>query len=259
MKTVLVVDDDRIVHAVLDSQLKQYGYNPIHVESGEEFIELIESDTARIDAIILDIDLGPGLSGPECAHEARKKCNTPIIFHSSHSEKEILEKTNIIDSYGYVVKGTNAIVMDVAIKNAIRLHSEMKTSKIHENLYRTLFDTSDDAILILEHDEPRRFIDCNQKFTKIFGYSKEDVLGKDSIQLGLWADLVQREKMVEILQKDNFVDNFPHNFVKKNGEIDFGYLTGRFIDICDERFCVVRITQSIRKLCEICKREALFK
>ncbi len=254
MWNVLVVDDDRIVHTILDAQLKQYGYNPLHVETGENFIDIIEKNEIKIDAIILDIDLGPGLSGPEYAFEARKICNIPIVFHSSHSEKEILEKTDIINSYGYVVKGTNAIVIDVAIKNAIKLHSEMKSSKIHEELYKSIFDISAGSITINEYENPKNIIDCNIKFLDIFEYKKEDVIGKSAQQLDLWADPNQRIIMNSILEADGFVDNFAFYFKKNSGEIDFGYLSVRSISICDKRFYVVGMTQNKSEICKKCNR-----
>lgn len=83
--------------------MEKYGYTVIHKETGEEAIDLMQ-ENKEVDLILMDIDLGEGISGTEAAKTILAKHDLPLLFLSSHTEKEIVETTEKITSYGYVVK-----------------------------------------------------------------------------------------------------------------------------------------------------------
>ena len=58
----------------------------------------------HLDLILMDIDLGKGMDGTEAAQIILHNREIPIVFLSNHTEKEIVNKTEKITSYGYVVK-----------------------------------------------------------------------------------------------------------------------------------------------------------
>ena len=61
------------------------------------------------------------MDGTEAAQEILKHLEIPILFLSSHTEKEIVEKTEAITNYGYVVKNSTFTVLDASIKMAFKL------------------------------------------------------------------------------------------------------------------------------------------
>ncbi len=52
----------------------------------------------------MDIDLGNGISGPEAGRQILSIRKIPIVFLTSHSEKEYVERVKQITRYGYVLK-----------------------------------------------------------------------------------------------------------------------------------------------------------
>jgi PAS domain S-box-containing protein len=48
-----------------------------------------------------------------------------------------------------------------------------------EELYRSLFETANDAIILMDHNS---FIDCNKKALEIFGCEKKQIIGKNPLQ-----------------------------------------------------------------------------
>jgi PAS domain S-box-containing protein len=81
----------------------------------------------------MDIDLGEGMDGTEVARAILQDHDIPVVFLSSHIEKEVVEKTEKITSYGYVVKNTGITVLDASIKMAFKLfeaHSSISRQKI---------------------------------------------------------------------------------------------------------------------------------
>lgn len=123
MKTILLVEDEALIALNKVQQFKKYGYSVVHALTGESALEAVSSE---IDIILMDINLGNGIDGTEAAKEILKKYDIPILFVSSHTEKEIVEKTEKITSYGYVVKSSDITVLDASIKMALRLHASEK-------------------------------------------------------------------------------------------------------------------------------------
>ncbi len=121
-KNILLVEDEDITAIITKKNLKSYGYSVLHVNSGEKAIEMIVGDSCPdIDIILMDINLGSGLTGPQTAQIILKNCDIPLIFLSSHLEKDIVEATEKITSYGYVMKNSGITVLDISIKMAFRL------------------------------------------------------------------------------------------------------------------------------------------
>lgn len=50
----------------------------------------------------MDIDLGAGIDGTEAAKTILESRDIPIIFLTSHSEKEYVDRVKKITGYGYV-------------------------------------------------------------------------------------------------------------------------------------------------------------
>nr|WP_208652356.1 hypothetical protein [Leptospira kemamanensis] len=72
------------------------------------------------------------IEGTEAAKIILEKTDIPLIFLSSHTEKEIVTKTEGITSYGYVVKSSTITVLDASIKMALKLFMEIIRYKDHE-------------------------------------------------------------------------------------------------------------------------------
>lgn len=119
--TILIVEDEALIAASEEMQLKQYGYGVVTANCGEEAIATVNS-LPDIDIILMDIDLGKGMDGTVAAREIQKHHDIPIMFLSSHTEKEIIDKTEQITSYGYLVKSAGITVLDASIKMALRLY-----------------------------------------------------------------------------------------------------------------------------------------
>jgi len=122
-KTILLVEDEAIIAISEKSVLEKYGYSIIIANSGEKAIELLNINNS-IDLILMDIDLGSGIDGTETADIILKEHDIPVLFLSSHAEPAIVEKTEKITSYGYVVKSTSITVLDASIKMAFKLFDE---------------------------------------------------------------------------------------------------------------------------------------
>jgi PAS domain S-box-containing protein len=78
-------------------------------------------------------------------------------------------------------------------------------------------------------------LDVNEAFCKVTGYSREDALGKRAGRdLNIWVHQEDRNKIISILEKQGFVDEYRAEFRRKNGEIGIGLLSAVNVTIGGE-------------------------
>ncbi len=137
-RTILLVEDEAIIALDEKKVLQGYGYSVLTASTGEAAVELCSRDKG-IDLILMDIDLGRGMDGTEAAQAILGLRDLPVVFLSSHSEPEIVEKTEKITSYGYILKNSGVTVLDASIKMAFKLfEANQRTRKAMNKLEATL-------------------------------------------------------------------------------------------------------------------------
>lgn len=67
--------------------------------------------------------------------------------------------------------------------------------------------------------EDGRYIEVNDAFSKITGYTREEVLGRTSLELGIWVDPDKRDAMIQILKQKGSISDLEVTFRTKMGEI----------------------------------------
>jgi PAS domain S-box-containing protein len=102
-----------------------------------------------------------------------------------------------------------------------------------EERFRVSFQTSRDSITISRLKDGT-YLDVNEGFVRLFGYSREEVLGKSSLSMGLWADPSARARLVEGIRREGFVDNLETGFFAKGGRRGEALVSGRRIELRGE-------------------------
>jgi PAS domain S-box-containing protein len=249
-RTILLVEDEDILAFALTHWLNGVGYNCIYVSSGEKAIEIVKN--TNIDLILMDIDLGKGIDGTQAAEVILKDYNIPILFLSSHTEKEIVEKTERISSYGYVVKDANYSVLLASIKMTFKLHdanqellNQKKALYLSEEKFSKAFYTSPDAIGITRLKDGV-YVEINEGFTKISGYTPEEIVGRSVLpdDLGIWVNIEERTKFVKNILDNTGVNSLETFFRIKDGSIRTGLITGNIIELEGEP-CILTIVRDV--------------
>ncbi|HKK43032.1 MAG TPA: PAS domain S-box protein [Bacteroidales bacterium] len=99
-----------------------------------------------------------------------------------------------------------------------------------EEKCRTAFMTSPDSVNINRLSDGL-YVSVNEGFTAITGYEPEDVIGKTSLELNIWADPADREELTQRLKKEGKVTNFNARFRAKDGTFITGSMTATIISI----------------------------
>ena len=101
MGTILVVDDDRLVLAMLSHGLAQAGYDVIDADNGDDAILLAREH--RPDLALLDIRM-QGKSGFDVAAYLREYCRMPFMFLSAFSDAQTAAQVKALGAVAYLVK-----------------------------------------------------------------------------------------------------------------------------------------------------------
>jgi PAS domain S-box-containing protein len=180
--TILIVDDEALIAMNEQRILKRHGYDALYVTNRNAAIESINT-APEIDLVLMDIDLGSGVDGTVVAKEILNIRELPVVFLSSHTEPDVVEKTERITSYGYIVKNSGETVLLASVKMAFRLFDARSESKRHETLlriseerFRLLFEEAPLGYQSL--DTEGRFLQVNQAWLETLGYEREEVIGR---------------------------------------------------------------------------------
>lgn len=112
-----------------------------------------------------------------------------------------------------------------------------------EERYRTAFVTSPDAINITRLSDGC-YLDVNEGFLRLTGWTREEVIGKTAVELGVWADPSDRQHLVDALRRDGHFENLEAQFRGKDGRVILGLMSAHIVPIKGVN-CLLSVTRDI--------------
>ena len=121
--------------------------------------------------------------------------------------------------------------------------SDPAAARYSAHLFAQAFKVNPAAISITRLVDGQ-FVDVNDRFVDLLGYTTEEVIGHTSHELGLWVDPPERQRVSQILAEQGVVHDVDMRFRAKNGDIIDGRTSLAFIAI-DEAPCVLTVVQNV--------------
>jgi len=106
---------------------------------------------------------------------------------------------------------------------------------VSEEKFRVAFNTSPDA-MNLNRASDGKYVEINEGFTKLTGYSRDEVMRIENFEKSIWASENHRIKLLKKLKENGFVENFEANFVVKDGTIRTGLMSAKIILLNGEKY-----------------------
>lgn len=128
--------------------------------------------------------------------------------------------------------------------------------RISEERFRQVFQ-SNSAIITINRLEDGHYIDVNESFVQKSGYTREEVIGHTSLELRIWDNPEDRNKMVQELKKTGSIHDFEFAFRNKSGELLVLLASVERVDIAGGT-CILFFGQDIsdRKIAESALRDS---
>jgi PAS domain S-box-containing protein len=204
VETILIVDDEALIALDEKRQLEKEGYRAICAFSGEEAISAVAGEPGKFDLVLMDIDLGRGMDGIETTRRLLELGDIPVLFLSSHTEREYAARADHVGAYGYLVKNSGMVVIAASIRMALRLFEAKRLLKDRETeladneaRLRFALEGSNDGVWDVWMKTGQVYLsprDC-----EILGYGVLDAA--KSVQV--WSQLVHPEDMPRTLERLN--------------------------------------------------------
>ncbi len=249
-KKILLVEDDLIIAHTESKTLQGMGFQVDHVITGEAALDFTSQHTP--DLILMDIDLGEGIDGIETAELILRKLTLPIVFFSNRIEKEIVEKTAKVTSYGFILKQSPDTVLFASINMAFKLHEAnilatqkstelVRTNEILkqtvqdmekinielmisrnevvkiEKKYREFYENT--YLGVVQITPEGKFLSLNPEVARFYGYENPQDMINEIKDVGsqIYKNPSDRMKFVEIMQKNRMVRDFEIPIIKRDG------------------------------------------
>lgn len=122
--------------------------------------------------------------------------------------------------YWTIMLGSIMAVLWMVILNK-RLQVEIT---MQENRFERFFMSSPSAMVISDL-KTNRIVDVNDAFTQLSGYGSKEVIGKTSMELDLWFDANERDRIIDTVKKTGFVRVANQRFKNRMKEDVFAMVT----------------------------------
>ncbi|HYG33219.1 MAG TPA: PAS domain S-box protein, partial [Clostridia bacterium] len=186
---ILTVEDQVSVARELKTRLEQEGYEVVgHAVTGEQAVALAAQ--LRPDLVLMNIRLQGNLDGIEAAQQIRNGHQTPVVFLTAHSEESTLERAKKAEPYGYIVKPFNGHDLRTVVEIALHKHNLDRCLQDSAAETRAILQTASDGFLMI--DAEGRFLDVNESYSQMTGYSREELL-----KMSIW-DLEADESPTQV-------------------------------------------------------------
>jgi len=185
------------------------------------------------------IKIEPGMNILECITNEDDKIKSRINYekaiqgesHTTIEEYGELDRHYYETRYNPIYNEKKEIIGVTAFSSNVteRIHIEESLNKSEEK-FRKAFATIPDSITITRLSDGK-FILVNEGFTKITGYSEEEIRNKTSDEIDLWLDPNSRQQIILGLKKEGKFHNLEGIFKHKDGSLRNGIMSASVIEL----------------------------
>lgn len=253
---ILQLEDQLADAELILYELKRSGYelSSLRVETQADYLIALETTP---DVILADYSL-PQFDALQALTLLQEHgYDIPFIVITGNVSEEAAVETMQRGAADYLLKDRLSR-LGQALERALQrkeLRDDQRRSEMalrrSEDKFSRAFHTSPDAISITRLSDGQ-YIEVNDGFTRLMGFSAAEVLGKTSQELGLWVDESASQKLLLEVQQQGQVRNLEAAFKNFKGQSWIGLISASTIQV-DGVPCLLAIIRDIteRKLAEV--------
>jgi PAS domain S-box-containing protein len=143
-----------------------------------------------------------------------------------------------------------------------RIETEHRLETYRER-FEKAFRSSPDSITITSAVDGE-IVDVNEGFENVVGYRRDEIVGKSTIEVGIWRDPSRRDELIDELKAKGHVRDFPIDVVTRDGDVRACVVSAELLEI-GHKPCILAVTRDVtqqkeqeeklRELSETLRRE----
>lgn len=141
-------------------------------------------------------------------------------------------------------KGQFTQLLVTALNISERKFAEEKLRQSQE-LFFAAFHANPNSMALISYPEGL-FIDVNEHFLKLHGYTRQELIGNPFLELNLWQKSQKGDELLKILKEGGKIHNFEIDFYTKEGNKLSGLLSLELIEINHQKCtlgCFTNLTE----------------
>jgi PAS domain S-box-containing protein len=154
----------------------------------------------------------------------RKKVEEELLRRRDHLDKLVAERTRSLR------KANAALQLEMSQREKAEA-----ALRVSEERFRTVFQAGPDAAA-LTRLEDGVYLEVSDGYTAMTGRTREEVIGRSSLDINFWCDPNDRDKFTERLKKDGQFSNIEAKFRHKDGRIRTALASGKVITLQGEPY-----------------------
>ncbi|QEL16805.1 PAS domain-containing sensor histidine kinase [Limnoglobus roseus] len=131
-------------------------------------------------------------------------------FEVDHDFRVLGRRLMILNARRLPPAGGRPALILLAIEDATERRRAVESLALSETRYRRLFETAQDGILLVDPDT-RRIFDANPFLTDMLGYARDELVGRELWEIGLFRDIESSKEAFRTLQGVGYIryDDLP--------------------------------------------------
>ncbi|MFW5807198.1 MAG: PAS domain S-box protein, partial [Spirochaetota bacterium] len=165
--------------------------------------------------------------GTEAAERILAEVNVPVVFLTSHTEREYVDRVRDITSYGYVAKHSGEFVLIESIRMALQLFDAHRDIATKEERLEQIVDEAPVGLFAAHRDGKLQRV--NPELARILGFYSPTEAVKRCRDIGteVFKRPEQWRELVRALDEHGVVRDFRIEARRSNGETAFLKLSAR--------------------------------
>lgn len=225
---ILVASEGRLTYAN-EAAAQMFGVESSDWFLGRSTLELVHPDehAATIERGLRILEFG---SAPLAERKFVRPDGTAV-----HTE---IASARVVDRRGPAIL---SVIRDVSDRKRAE-----ETLRQSEKKFSTIFQTTPDPVTITRLSDGV-ILDVNDAFCERSGYTREEALGRRTLELGIFADAAEREQVIGALRGVGVVRNAEVSYRVRDGSLMNGLLSAQIVDIDGEQ-CILGISKDISEM-----------